>query len=165
MNDKWVASDDTLSDFSFYSGNTPTAEKSISVLQSEGWITANNVLAPEHDAAHCHWGGDWRMPTEQEFEDLNIRCDSIWATMNGVNGYVVRGRGDYASNSIFLPCAGIGNSSYHQYAGLYGYYFSSVPTSVIYNSWGLYFSSRYFNKEDITRSCGHPVRPVQGFTK
>ena len=62
-NDKWVASDGSNSNFSFTESNTPTYNKSVSTLQSEGWITAEGVLAPEHDAAHAHWGGDWRMPT------------------------------------------------------------------------------------------------------
>lgn len=37
----------------------PTYNKNPSTLQSEGWTTADGVLAPEHDAAHTHWGGGW----------------------------------------------------------------------------------------------------------
>ena len=37
-NNKWVASDGSNSNFSFSSGNVPTYNKSISTLQSEGWI-------------------------------------------------------------------------------------------------------------------------------
>ena len=104
--DVWVASDGSSSNFSFDSENTPTYHKNITTLQSEGWIVSQDgtyVLAPEHDAAYVKWGGDWRMPTKQELDDLDYNCDWTWTTKNGVNGYEVRGRGGYASNSIFLP--------------------------------------------------------------
>ena len=95
--------DGSNSNFSFSSGNAPMSDNPISTLKSEGWITSDRVLVPEHDAATVHWGGTWRMPTKEELDALNSNCDWTWATINGVNGYVVRGRGEYASNSIFLP--------------------------------------------------------------
>lgn len=164
-NDKWVASDGSNSNFSFTSGNTPTDNKSVSTLQSEGWITADGVLAPEHDAAHKHWGGDWRMPTEQEFDGLNSKCDWTWITMNGVNGYIVRGKGDYSSKSIFLPCAGRGGGTSLNSAGSHGDYWSSVPYTGSHYAWDLFFysSSRY--TYGIDRDSGHSVRPLQGFNK
>ena len=157
----------TTFSFSFGSSNTPTYGKSVATLQSEGWITSNGVLAPAHDAAHVKWGGGWRMPTYQEVKGLNSNCDWTWTTMNGVNGYIVRGRGDYASNSIFLPCAGYaayGTSLY--YSGSGGYYWSSVPHSGSRNNAdGLSFSSSHHGTGDDDRGFGHSVRPVQGFTK
>ena len=87
--------------------------------------------------------------------------------MNGVNGYIVRGRGDYASRSIFLPCAGYDDGTSLGGAGSYGYYWSSVPSFVIYDSyaWGLYFYSGDHYTSYDRRYYGQPVRPVQGFTK
>ena len=149
-------------------------QKSISTLQSEGWIVSQNgtyVLVPEHDAAQVQWGGGWRMPTKQEFDDLNNKCDWTWTTQNGVNGYIVRGRGAYASNSIFLPCAGYGYGTSLSYSGSYGYYWSSVPLSDYpYYSWYLYFySGHHYTTNGYSdgnyRSYGFSVRPVQGFTK
>ena len=128
-NDKWVATDGSSSNFAFSSGNTPTYGKSIATLKSEGWITEGGVLAPAHDAAHVHWGGEWRMPTDQELSDLNSKCDWTWTTMNGVQGYLVKGKGGYTSASIFLPCAGDGHGASLNVAGSYGYYWSSVPYS------------------------------------
>ena len=165
-NDKWVASDGSNSNFWFGSSNTPTWNKSISTLENEGWITADGVLSPEHDAAQAHLGGDWRMPTRQEFADLNSKCDWTWGSLNGVNGYVVRGRDSYASNSIFLPCAGSGNGTSLSNAGSYGWYWSSVADSYYDYAWRLYFysgdhSTYYCNLRDY----GQSVRPLQGFTK
>ena len=164
-NDKWVASDGSNSNFSFTSGNTPTYNKSVSTLHSEGWITADGVLAPEHDAAKKHWGGDWRMPTSQEFYDLNSKCDWTWTTVNGVAGYVVRGRDSYASNSIFLPCAGDGYGTSFGGAGSVGFYWSSVPYSDDNFAWYLRFHSGYHFTYDGYRDDGLSVRPLQGFTK
>ena len=169
VNDKWVASDGSNSNFSFGSSTTPTWNKSISTLQSEGWIVSKDgtyVLAPEHDAAQAHWGGDWRMPTKQEIYDLNNKCDWTRSTMNGVEGYIVRGRGSYASKSIFLPCAGWGYKTFLSYAPEYGYCWSSVPHSNNYSAWYLLFNDTGYRITDYySRYLGFSVRPVQGFTK
>ena len=164
-NSKWVASDGSNSNFSFTESNTPTYNKSVSALQSEGWITADGVLAPEHDAAHKHWGGDWRMPTSQEFSDLNSKCDWVWTSTNGIYGYIVRGKGDYSSKSIFLPCAGYGSGTSLSATGSSGCYRSSVPLSDNYSAWCLGFYSGYHYTKDYIRINGRSIRPLQGFTK
>ncbi|MBR4654012.1 MAG: hypothetical protein IKO72_11695, partial [Kiritimatiellae bacterium] len=46
------------------------------------------------------------MPTKQELTDLTSKCEWETNTVNGVKGYVVSGKGDYATVSIFLPFAG-----------------------------------------------------------
>ena len=162
----WVASDGSNSNFSFYSGNAPTYGKSNSTLQSEGWITSAGVLAPEHDAAHVHWGGKWRMPTDAELDSLNNNCDWTWTTQNGVNGYVVRGRGDYSSASIFLPASGLGSGTSLAFVGSSGYYWSSVPYSGNGDhAWGLGFDSGYHGTSSSSRLFGRSVRAVQGFTE
>ena len=165
----WVASDGSSSNFSFGSG-IATYGKDNSTLQSEGWITSAGVLAPEHDAAHVHWGGNWRMPTKDELSALTSNCDWTWTTRNGVNGYVVRGRGAYSSASIFLPAAGIGFGTSLSDAGSIGDYWSSVPDGG--NSglaWLLCFYSGYHSGYHGTgsydRYVGYAVRPVQGFAQ
>jgi hypothetical protein len=164
-NNTWVASDGSSSGFSFISANTPTNNKDRSTLQSEGWITGDGVLAPEHDAAHVQWGGAWRMPTDAELSALNSNCTWTWTARNGVNGYVVCGRGDYAANSIFIPASGYGDGTSRNNAGSHGNYCSSVPDSGSYGARFLHFSSSYHNAIYSGRSYGFSVRPVQGFTK
>ena len=152
-----------------FSANDHTAAstygKDLASLQGEGWITADGVLAPEHDAAHVHWGGGWRMPTRQELDDLVNKCNWNETTLNGVNGWTVTGRDAYESASIFLPCAGGGYGASLYTAGSYGYYWSSVPTSDDYNAWYLGFTSGYHGTSTYGRSGGQSVRPVQGFTE
>ncbi|MBP5284690.1 MAG: hypothetical protein ILO34_01115, partial [Kiritimatiellae bacterium] len=121
-------------------------------------------------------GGDWRMPTDQEISDLHNNCDWAWTTLNGVNGYVVRGRGAYADNSIFLPAAGSGYGTSLYNSGSYGYYWSSVPSPDSNRSdnysWGLNFSSGYHDTyyyyylySGYGRYIGRSVRPVQGLAQ
>ena len=128
--DAWVASNGTSSNFSFE--NAPSAGKDVSTLLSNGWISSYGVLASAHDEAHEQWGGEWRMPTDQDFFDLQRKCRLLWVTWttrNGVMGYVVQGRGAYASKWIFLPAAGYGTGYSRSYA--HSGYWSSVP-----GSWG-----------------------------
>jgi hypothetical protein len=168
-NNQWVATDGSSSNFSFSEGNTLTY-KSVATLKSEGWIVSRDgthVLTPEHDAAHVHWGGNWHMPTMHELSDLNSKCDWTWTTMNGVKGYSVRGKCDYASNIIFLPCAGHGTGTSLIKAGSNGNCWSSVPdSSYDYLSWDLYFGLGCHGEAGRSgRDYGRSVRPVQGVTE
>ena len=160
VNDKWVASDGSSSNFSFFCYNTPTYYKlNNSELQSEGWITSNGVLAPEHDAARAQWGSNWRMPTDSDLKNLMNKCTWTRTTKNGVYGYVVCGKGAYSGASIFLPAAGFGSGTSFLCAGTYGEYWSSVPGS-IGGSWYLTFGSGGLYMFNVSRDGGHPVRPV-----
>jgi hypothetical protein len=105
------------------------------------------------------------MPTRQEFYDLISQCDWTWGSKNGVNGYIVRGKGDYSSKSIFLPCAGFGYGTSLINAGSLGHYWSSVPDTDYYYAWYLSFGSSYHGTGYNDRGRGQSVRPLQGFTK
>ncbi len=167
-NDKWVAIDWSSSNISFDSGNTPTYGKDVATLQSEGWITADGVLASAHDAAHVHWGGDWRMPTDAEFSDLINNCTTTWTTRNGVYGRLVTGKGAYADRSIFLPAAGYG-SGYDSglgRPGSCGGCWSSTPRSdTSYHACNLHFHSGSFYRTMDFRDAWQSVRPVRGFAE
>ena len=171
-NNAWVASDGSSSNFAFnYNATTPlisqqTHNKLSEALQNDGWITADNVLAPEHDAAQVHWGGGWRMPTRQDLEDLENNCDWSWAT-NVVKGYIVRGKGEYAAASIFIPASGHGfGMSLYDLDSFGKYWLATSGTGNFAYSWYLNFTSvvhypYYFDY----RYYGFPVRPVQGPTE
>ncbi|MBP5787234.1 MAG: hypothetical protein J6Y19_05425 [Kiritimatiellae bacterium] len=158
--EQWVASDGSAVGFVFE--NAPTWGLSVEKLRSQGWTTTNNVLAPEHDAAHVQWGGEWRMPTEQELRDLCDKCDRTWVTTNGVKGYVVRGRDDYASASIFLPAAGWGDKAILDRVGQYGHLWASDPRTDN-RSWRLnYRSGQFFMDYHYDRHVGTSFRPIRG---
>ena len=172
-NGQWVASDGSSSGFSFVEENAPTHNITPATLQSEGWITADGVLAPEYDAAQVQWGEGWRMPTDQELKDLESKCDWTVASTNGVDGYIVRGKtGAYASASIFLPAAGYveGTALYSEYS--YASYWSSVigpkpgGQYVSLTSQFLFLmagSTTMIHKTvNNVRYDGRSIRPVQG---
>ena len=154
------------SGYNFSRGNAPTYGKDIATLKSEGWISADGVLAPSHDAAHVKWGGCWRMPTKDESEDLGSKCDWTWTTRNGVKGYKVCGRGVYASNSIFLPAAGWCTGTKIYAACRVGSYWSSVPASDDGGACEPRFDSENGPGINISsRSHGRSIRPVQDFVE
>jgi hypothetical protein len=162
-NDAWVASDGSSTNYSFDFFGTPTVRMDTDALLSAGWITADGVLAPAHDAAQAHWGGTWRMPTKEELQALIDNCDWTWTTVDGVEGCEVRGRGNYGNASIFLPAAGwVDEQEPPIFAGMYGYIWSSVPdsTSTDY-SWFLDYDSVGNVWAYRARSEGLSIRPVR----
>ena len=109
------------------------------------------------DVARVKWGGNWRMPTREEFEELRNYCVWEWTNLNDINGYKIIGPN---GNSIFLPAAGC---HYEELDGdgSYGYYWSSTPSSKETRSaYNLYFLYGYQSTNEYWRFFGHTVRPV-----
>ena len=123
-----------------------------------GTVDNKTVLELEDDVAHVKWGGDWRMPTEEEQDELRNKCSWEWTSLNFVNGYRVTGPN---GNSIFLPAAGCRNGTGVIIGGSYGYYWSSSlvcdDSSHVYY---LDFSDKYYDWYDNFRYYGLSVRPV-----
>ena len=75
------------------------------------------TLQPEDDAAAVKWGGDWRIPTVEEWDTLfdATLYDWVWTEdylgdgSNHAGRIVTRkdGTGPCSGNSIFLPAAGV----------------------------------------------------------
>ena len=83
-------------------------------------------LTLEQDAAHVNLGGDWRMPTKAEFEELSNNCTFTWTddyNGTGVTGDVITSKTN--GNSIFLPASGFCNYSSVDRVGSGGYYWSA----------------------------------------
>ena len=159
-NNAWVAGDGSGSPSGYV--DTPTYGKDNATLLSNEWITAEGVLAPAHDAAQAHWGDAWRMPTYQDLFYLYYNCDWTWTTTNGVSGYIVRGRGNFASRSIFLPAAGYSDGTSLYNAGRYGSYWSSVPSesNADSSSYLLFSSDSCSTYNNGRRDSWYSVRPV-----
>ena len=145
----------TKSDYTI--SNSITYGLSISELESRGIIDASGNLTAAYDAATVNWGGNWRMPTLDEIEELISECTWIWTTQSGVYGRKVTGPN---GNSIFLPAAG-----YRDYESLNGasdvgyYWFATSDSSSNYACRLCFYSDFYYWSYD-TRSCGQAVRPV-----
>ena len=127
---------------------------------NNGFTDNKTVLEPVDDAAHVNWGGSWRMPTDAEWTELQENCTWTWTTQNGVNGYQVASKTN--SNSIFLPAAGYRYDTDLDYAGSYGYYWSSSLDEGDPNgAWDVGFDSGSVDRGYDDRISGHSVRPVQ----
>ena len=145
---------------SYGSDNSVTDGLSYSELKSRGIIGSDGNLTAEYDAATANWGGNWRMPTFDELEELLNKCTWTWTTQNGVSGYIVTGRN---GNSIFLPAAGCcyGTEVYDR--GSDGYCWSSSLYSNDSNfAYLLYFISGSCYWSYGSHYSGLSVRPVCG---
>ena len=112
---------------------------------------------PQYDAATANWGSTWRMPTEEECEELVDECTWQWTTQNGVYGRKVTGPN---GNHIFLPAAGCRDGSSLDSAGETGRYWSSTPYSNGYRAYHLRFYSSDYSVYYYNRYSGRSVRPV-----
>ena len=150
---------ETSTKSNYSSSNCPTYGLDNSQLQSQGYIDGEGNITAQHDAATANWGGDWRMPTKAEQNELLNNCTWTWTTQNGVNGYKVTSKVN--RNYIFLPAAGYRSGSSLYGAGVYGGFWSSTPYGS--NSGSAYYldftSSSLYMYYDY-RYEGRSVRPV-----
>ena len=126
-----------------------------------GTIDNKSELDPDDDAAFMNWGPSWRMPTEEQYLELEDKCSWTWTTMNGVSGYLVKGRN---GNSIFLPGAGYRKANSQYATGSNGYYWSLALYSADDPSFarGMSFTqSGHRGAFGAQRSNGCVVRPVR----
>ena len=127
-----------------------------------GTVDNKTILELADDAAHVNWGGNWRMPTRAEQDELrnSSNCTWTWTTQNGVKGYKVTSKKN--GNSIFLPAAGCRLNDGLNGAGSNGYYWSSsLYTYGSGYAYNLYFYSGYVGWDNYGgRYGGQSVRAV-----
>ena len=129
----------------------------LGIKRTEYEFIGDDISGTEYDAARANWGGSWRLPTEEEIEELVENCTWNWTTQGGKKGYKVTGP---KGNSIFLPAAGCRYGTKLNYTGENGYYWSSTPYgSDAYGAYSLLFSSSQSVDWNL-RYYGQSVRPV-----
>ena len=107
-------------------------------MKSDDYYENNHDLRHGWDTANKCWGSAWRQPTQAEFQALLDNCDVVWTDNykeSGVGGRIFTGKGDYASNSVFLPVAGYYENGTPRQGG---YYWSST-----YSEEGTYYSCAF----------------------
>lgn len=112
------------------------------------------TLEPEDDAAHVIMGGDWRMPTKDEFQKLYNLCNIEWTTDykgTGVKGMVFRLKSD-ESKQVFFPAAGYCGYGSVSFVGLYGFVWSSSLYSSVGYVYYLTFNSGNIYPNSNSRS-------------
>lgn len=130
---------------------------------------SSSQLMDVDDAAWVNWGDDWRMPTKEDWEELNLCCMTLPVYSSdgtSVNGLLFMSLSD-SSKSIFFPANGVKNDMGHQGLGTNGYYWSST----LYNNancgqaYQMTFTvgneTAFLNIEPRSRYIGCAVRPVK----
>ena len=137
-------------------------EKSITnycTSSSYGKLDNKTQLHTFDDAAFANWGGNWRMPTFNEWIELKSKCKWKWCKQNGVKGYKITS--NINGNSIFLPAIGHKGNAGLQLNGTHGYYWSSSLYSYSpHTASVMQFSQSDIRVTNYFRFCGLPIRPV-----
>ena len=120
---------------------------------------SKTVLDLEDDAVYAALGGNWKMPTVDDWRELSNNTTRQWTQVNGVNGYkLTASNGNY----IFLPAAGYGNGSSLNGEGSGGLVWSSslysVGSSYAFNCF--FFSGGFGPDRNNDRYRGFSVRGV-----
>ena len=149
-------------------GSMPFSLKKYNINSEQGTVDNKTTLDLEDDVAHVTWGGNWRMPTREEMDELHDNCTWEWTAINGVNGYRVTSKKQgYTDRSIFLPAAGYKANGRYQYGSNGNYWSRSLMTdpygdgSVICGTAAcIRFNNNQANIGWEDRMAGLSVRPV-----
>lgn len=108
----------------------------------------------------ANWGNGWRMPTGEQWKELQQNTKSTWTTRNGVNGRLFTANN---GNSLFLPASGYRyEGSLNDAGGLGLYWSSSLHSGSPYSARYFYFGSGgYFGMLYNYRFRSHSVRAVR----
>ena len=145
--------------------DTYTEGNSLTFLKTLNDISGN----AQYDAATANWGGNWRIPTSEETQELIDNCTWTWVTQNGVKGF--KGVSKTNSRYIFIPAAGYLYGSNLSSVGNIANCWTSTPTENYggypdAGAWGLDFygsnQSSSYDLYNFSRPGGLTIRPVFG---
>lgn len=109
------------------------------------------------------WGEGWRVPTEEEWQELYTKCKWSWEVRDGVGGRLITAEN---GNSIFIPASGVLFDNKVNIRGCIGIYWtageeeSTLPDMPV-NAIGTYFDSANIYRINYPRSNTFSVRLVK----
>lgn len=117
------------------------------------------VLEAEDDVATVKLGGNWRLPTHEEQEELRDYCNWTWMSVLGTKGYKVVGPN---GKSIFLPVTGEYYDDSFSNATQGNYWSSSVSSHEGFSQFFSLEEGLSYSHADYSamRNFGFCVRPV-----
>lgn len=123
------------------------------------WDYRRMTFLPQYDVAHVKWGGNWSMPTRQQFNTLFQRTFHEKVTKDGVDGWLFIG---FNGNSIFLPAGGVCGKGEFRGVGDQCHYWTSTAADDNRVNYGVhfYFGSNGYNITLDDRYKGQLIRPV-----
>ena len=116
-----------------------------------------NIVNTSYDLAKVLWEEKWRMPTDEEINELINKCDWEWTEQDGVKGYLVKSRTN--ENSIFLPVTGVrtGDAIDEMEMGLYWTGMLGENSS---NAQMFTLDANAYSLREEMRYLGVAIRPV-----
>ncbi len=136
------------------------SDKYIKYNNNPNWGVVDNktTLDPEDDAATANFGGNWRTPTADEWDEILNNCSWTWTEEYDINGWKVMGPN---GNNIFLPAAGHVKRKEPSEVTWWGRYWSSSlkpDNSDNPKCFASFVQDRYLTA--ASRPMGFSVRPV-----
>ena len=156
-----IKDDYSWSTYKYSNGNSFSLTK-YNWSVNNGTVDNKSILDIDDDVAQSKWGGYWRMPTEDDLQELINNCDWEWITINGINGYKISSKiSGFENSHIFLPVAGdkSGTSIYSENSDG-GYWSSTLYTNGSDGAKGLQIDSNSRGIYVFSRHTGYSVRPV-----
>ena len=136
--------DYTWADYKYCNGSSTTMTKYNTFPLFGEKPDDKTKLDSEDDAARANMGGDWRMPTQTEIQELLENTENEWISDyngTGVSGRKFTSKTD-TSKYIFFPAAGGCDQRSVYDVGSYGdVWSSSLNISNPYSAWYLVFNS------------------------
>ena len=136
-------------------------------------VCPNDILAHKHDAANIIMGDEWRLPTDDDFQELIDNTKHEWiknyqgSSINGMlftpkNAEAAKANGDELDTELFIPASGYrSGSGFNNRGSSVDLWSSSLDTIRPYYARNLYFSdsncSMYYN----SRCLGFCLRGVK----
>ena len=156
-----TASECTWSNAPFNNGSSSSDSSYFNSVKDT--VCPNGILAKEYDTASKIMGGDWRMPTKADFQELFTNATSVWVdnyNNSNVNGWKITSKTD-TSKYIFIPAAGTRSGSSFNFQGIGGgIWSSSLDTSNPNDAWCILFDTEGMEYTFDVRYKGLSVRGV-----
>ena len=169
----------------YSSDNKKVFTKYVPTVHADYWNGSGdpdnkNQLDPEDDVVRKIWGGEWRMPSEEDWKELKNNTTQTWKAANAgitvgetevtmpIAGCYFVGKGEFADKYVFLPAAGYGKDTSITSVGGSCFYWSSsrhlTNTPVTALSMHIMFFMSSLNVDPSAggdRKWGFTVRAVQ----
>ncbi len=140
----------TFGNYAWASSGTTAFNYDASRLTKYNLTDGLLTLEPEDDAAHVLWGGEWKIPTNAQREELvnyveSVLVDGVIVCTSTINGNTISFKPGGESSAVF-SCSDIPSQDYPQHIN-----YASSP-----------FGDGALTYSNTVRIDGVPVRPVIG---
>ena len=155
-----------IKDKAEYTKQSYTSGYDISTGTFTDSVSVNHIAGSKFDAARVLWGGTWRLPTDDEVDELRNNCKLEWTFQNGVPGYLVTSEKN-AKNQIFLPAAGFNNGTSVAGDGSFAKYWTdrlyTYKDDTKAKAYALSLARSSFYSDKMAREYGALIRPVMNY--